>query len=172
MKSYPAKNSVALFLLFICGFLVYGQTSVVNTTAQAHPPAVFQLGEYDVQYEEMMPGYQTLLEACEGDMVEAYGKLTAMMQEMEAYAELSDYDLKGINAWMHFFWNKNGSISHIGFHLKPSSKNVDTDELKDFLTGFASNYRLPLTSELQFSHYSSFSFPLTFHSKINGTARN
>ena len=164
-------------LVFSFGLLVGlnhlgAQNSHSSSSIQNSLPSVFILGEYDVQYESMMPNYRTLLEACDGEMEEAFEKLTSMMQEMEAYAQLADYDLKGINAWMHFFWDKNGTIEHIGFHLKPNSRNVDTDELKQFLSEFARNYRMPLTANNQFAHYSSFSFPLNFHSKMQGTVRN
>lgn len=119
-----------------------------------------------------MPEYSTLLEACSGDMHLAFGKLMTMMREMEAYASLTDYDLKGVNAWMHFFWNKNGSIEHIGFYLKPNSKNVNTDGLKNFLDGFARQYKMPLAAAKPYAHYSSFSFPVIYPSGAGSTAKN
>ena len=171
MKSPVSKILPALFLLLSSACFLNGQTSFRNTSEQDALPAVFILGEYDVQYEAKMPNYKTLLESCDGNMELAYGKLMGMMQEMEAYAELSDYDLKGITAWMHFFWRKDGTIEHIGFHLKPNSRNVDLDGLKDFLNEFASNYRFPLNAPSQYAHYSSFSFPLNFK-KQDRTAKN
>lgn len=145
-------------------------------------PTVFMLGEYDKSYEAMMAGQGTLLDACDNDMNLAYGKLMGMMKEMEAYANLVDFDLKGINAWMHFFWQANGSIDHIGFFLKPNSRNVNTDLVQNFLEGFAKQYKLPLKSGKKFSHYSSFSFPIVRHespadnlkqtAKVNNEKRN
>ncbi|MBI5914050.1 MAG: hypothetical protein HY842_01630 [Bacteroidetes bacterium] len=129
-------------------------------------PTVFLLGEFDERYEEIMPGYATLLDVCDGDMNFAYDKLLGMMKEMEAYATLTDYDLKGVNAWMHFFWRADGGIEHIGFYLKPNSKNVNTEALRNFLAGFAKQYKLPMKVSKSFSHYSSFSFPLIVHSQV------
>jgi hypothetical protein len=123
-------------------------------------PLVFQLGEYDDEYETTLPEYVTLLDASNGDMKAAYNKLIAMMQEMETYSALVKYDLKGIHTWMHFFWRKDGSIEHIGFHLKPNSRNVDTEGFRRFLENFARQYKLPLYSDTKYSHYSSFSFPI------------
>lgn len=120
----------------------------------------------------MMSGQSTLLDVCDEDMNFAYDKLMGMMREMEAYAELVDFDLKGINAWMHFFWRPDGSIDHIGFHLKPNSKNVSTDLMKNFLEGFAKQYKLPLKHSKKFSHYSSFSFPLVKHNIDTEISRN
>jgi hypothetical protein len=129
-------------------------------------PTVFLLGEYDKIYDSMMAEQTTLLDACNDDMNLAYTKLMGMMQEMEAYAELVDFDLKGINAWIHFFWAADGSIEHIGFYLKPNSRNVSTDLMKNFLEGFAKQYKLPLKYSRKFSHYSSFSFPIVRHSNL------
>ena len=128
-------------------------------------PVVFQLGEYDKQYEETVPGYATLLDACNGDMRMAYDKLMGMMFEMEAYAKLMNYDLKGINLWIRFFWDKDGAIEHIGFYLKPNSRNANTSELKFFLENFARQYKFPLHAASRFSHYSSFAFPIVSQHK-------
>lgn len=119
------------------------------------------LGEYGKEYEEIMPAYETLLEACDGEMELAFNKLMGMVREMEAYASLVGYDLKGVNAWMHFFWRPDGTIEHIGFYLKPNSRNVNTEGLKSFLTSFTKQYKLPLRNGKKFAHYSSFSFPIT-----------
>jgi hypothetical protein len=145
--------------MFLAGCAVYGQTSV-KSNPQMGLPSVFILGEYDKQYNETVPAYGSLLDACNGDMQVAYNKLMSLMQEMEAYAALEQYDLKGINAWMHLFFKPDGSIEHIGFHLKPNSRNVSTDRLKEFLEGFARQYKFPLSAGSKFSHYSSFSFPV------------
>jgi hypothetical protein len=115
----------------------------------------------------LIPGYQSLLESCQNDMNAAYEKLIGMMREMEAFANLSGYDLKGINAWMHFFWRADGSIEHIGFYLKPNSKNVNTDSLKSFLLAFSKQYKFPLRAEKKYNHYSSFSFPLAVQPSSN-----
>lgn len=176
MKSYFLSSVTAIFLWGLCFSNVHGQTSHSNNSDQASLPDVFLLGEFDDQYEQIMPEYQTLLDACNGDMRYAFGKLQSMMKEMEAYAELSGYDLKGINSWMHFFWTDDGTIEHIGFYLKPNSKNINTDKFKAFLADFASNYKFPHTSDSGFAHYSSFSFPIVYSASAipgkNETARN
>jgi hypothetical protein len=126
-------------------------------------PTVFILGEYNEPYEALMSGQSTLLDVCDNDMNFAYHKLTGMMKDMEAYASTANFDLKGINAWMHFFWRADGSIDHIGFYLKPNSRNVPNEQVKSFLEGFAKQYKLPLRYNKKFSHYSSFSFPIIRH---------
>lgn len=123
-------------------------------------PTVFTLGEFEKQYEEIIPGYRPLLDACKGNMKLAFDNVMEMIQEMEEFSKTKGYNLDGINIWMHFFWSGKGEIEHIGFYLKPNSRNVDTEELKKFLTKFSRHYRLPLESNIPYSLYSSFSFPL------------
>ncbi len=155
---------VLLIVLFSSGLKVtetFSQQSVPNKIAlKPVLPLVFQLGEFDKQYENTVPGYQPLLDACDGDMNMAYNKLLGMMQEMENYSRTIGYDLNGINAWMHFFWSENGDIEHIGFYLKPNSRNVNTDQFRQFLAKFVDQYKFPLRSKVKFSLYSSFSFPI------------
>ena len=136
------------------------QTSQPPSAQYFSLPNVFKLGEHSQLYESILPGYQTLLEACDGDMKVAHGKLYSMMKEMEAFAVLMDFDLKGVKAWMHFFWQEDGSIEYIGFHLKPNSRNIDNAEMNAFLKHFTEHYRFPLTTNMKFAHYSSFSFPV------------
>ncbi|TAK47904.1 MAG: hypothetical protein EPO28_01600 [Saprospiraceae bacterium] len=172
MKALMVKFWGLLLLFGLFTSSAFTQTSAASHGQPGSLPVVFLLGEHDQQYEEIMPEFGTLLEACGGDMNVAFGKLMSMMQEMEAYATFTGYDLKGINAWMHFFWNKNGGIEHIGFYLKPNSKNVNTDRLKSFLDRFARQYKMPLTATKPYAHYSSFSFPVVYDSGGNSTAKN
>jgi len=152
-----------LILLFTFGVSLtdsFCQTSQSSLSGDLLLPEIFMLGDEGQLYENEMPKYQTLLEACSDDMPVAFQKLYSMMKEMEAYADLVGYDLKGVNAWMHFFWDKDGSIEHIGYHLKPNSKNVDTDKLEVFLKDFARHYKFPLVVDEPYAHYSSFAFPI------------
>jgi hypothetical protein len=135
--------------------------------AQEELPPVFVLGEFDKQYEAIMSDYASLLTACDEDMKIAFDKLVSMMKEMEAYAKLTGYNLDGIKLWVHIFWRKDGSIEHLGFHLKPNSRNVEPVELKNFLVGFMTQYKFPLTAPKKFSHYTTFSFPVITSTPTN-----
>ena len=164
-----------LFGVIFCssiGVLMSQSTKSVKLPLKQEMPTVFLLGEYDKLYEEMMAQQTTLLDVCRDDMNLAYGKLMGMVNEMEAYANLVDFDLKGINAWIHFFWLPDGSIDHIGFYLKPNSRNVPTELMKNFLEGFAKQYKLPLKYSKKFSHYASFSFPLVRHQANPDSLKN
>jgi hypothetical protein len=149
-------KSTALFaFLLTVTFLTNAQSSLSSRL-----PKVFVLGEYEKDYETLVTNNQTqLLQACNNDLFTAHNKWTSMVQEMEAYANQVNFDLKGIKLWIHVFWDKNGSISHIAYHLKPQSRNVKTEDLSAFFLSFASFYRLPHTFSNTYAHYGSASFP-------------
>ena len=159
------KTLIALCILLVAASLLHlghshAQSSPQGISGFVALPKVFTLGEYSSKYEELVPGYQSLLEACNNDMQVAHEKLYSMMKEMEAFAKIMEFDLDGVKAWMHLFFAADGTIQHIGFHLKPNSKNIDTKEVNKFLKNFSKQYKFPINSASPFSHYSTFSFPV------------
>lgn len=124
-------------------------------------PKVFLLGEYEKEFSQLQIDYeQQLITVCKDDMYAAYGNWLDMLHEMETYASQINYDLKGIKIWLYVFWDKDGSIRHIAYFLKPQSRNVKTEELTAFFISYSNHYRNVLTSDHKFSHYASASFPL------------
>lgn len=124
-------------------------------------PTVFQIGEYENVYDLLLEEYETLLlSACDQSMTDAFNKWKIMLLDMEQYSEEVDYDLKGIKLWVNVFWNGDGTIRHFAYYLKPVSRNVDTQELNNFLESFAKFYRFPHQYHEQFSHYGTAAFPL------------
>ena len=124
------------------------------------PPKVFILGEHESAYEKLNIDYSVmLLTACQGDMDLAYQKWLSMLTEMEAYATLINYDIKGVKVWLNVFWSEDGTVKHIAYHLKQNSRNIDTAEFTAFLISFMGKYKFPLINEEKYSHYGSASFP-------------
>lgn len=135
-------------------------------------PKVFVLGSHETEYDQLSIEYgNSLLAANNDDFTVAMSKWNSMLKEMEAHAEMLEYDIKGIKMWLHVFWDDNGQINHIGYYLKPNSRNVDKDELTSFLMDFVNNYHLPISSERKFSHYSGAAFP-SLNWKIKNTNIN
>ena len=137
---------------------VFGQTMV----KQGEPllPVIFQLGEFEVQMDQEAMVHNTqLLTACEFDIEMAYGKWISMIKEMEAYSKRINFDINGVKVWLNVFYEKNGQIGHIGYYLKPNSRNLDRDEFAAFLKSFVNNYTFPHTYKEPFSHYGSAAFP-------------
>jgi hypothetical protein len=123
-------------------------------------PKVFLIGEYPEQFELASEEYRLqLLDACEHDMKAAFDKWVGMLQAMEDFAELVEFDIKSVKMWIKVFWAEDGQIDHIAFYLKPNSKNVDVNQLTAFFQTFMNNYKFPLEAVDKYSHYGSASFP-------------
>lgn len=148
----------SLFLILGLGLSVDCQAQAAQTASEL--PAIFQLGEYEAQMDEESLVHKTqLLTACDYDIELAYGKWISMIKEMEAYANRIAYDIKGVKVWLNVFYEPNGKIGHIGFYLKPNSRNLDRKEFGAFLKSFVNNYSFPHTFSNPFSHYGSAGFP-------------
>ena len=135
--------------------------SLSNSNAQGSDiPTAFILGNYESGYEELTQTYkQSLLEACNNDMDVAFDRWLEMMQQMEAYADQIDFNIDGIKVLLHVFWNEDGTIAHIGYFLRPNSRNAPMEDLTAFFSSFARQYRFPITSSRKFTHYTKASFP-------------
>lgn len=123
-------------------------------------PRVFQIGTYEDEYEKLVVKYELgLLEVSNNDLKGAFEKLNSMYEEMHAHAEYVGLDIDGVRIWLHFFWNKDGTIAYLGYHLRPNSKNIDLKQFEVFLLSFIQVYRFPLLHEKPYSLYTSTSFP-------------
>ncbi len=146
-------------VLVVCLLAVLTSPVFAQDNTQALPK-VFILGEEEKLYETLTKNYsETLLSACGGNMDLAVEKWLGMMQEMEAYAKKIRYELRGIKLWMHVFWDADGTIKHIGFRLRPDSRNVRQEELAAFLASFMGKYKFPVTYNNTYAHYVGVTFP-------------
>ncbi len=123
-------------------------------------PKVFILGEQEKEFENLQIEYEySLLSVCNNDFEASFTQWILMLKQMEEYAVSIDYDLKGIKMWLQVFWHPDGSIHHVGYYLKPNSRNVRKEEMAAFFKGFIGHYKSSLTSTRKFSHYASANFP-------------
>ncbi len=123
-------------------------------------PGVFLMGEYEEQYGLLYETYnEILLSVCNDDMDLAFNKWMYMLSEMEAYAESIDFDLLGVKIWLMVFWNENGQIDYLGYHLKPNSKQVDRPDMRAFLKSFSNRFEMPLRARVKYTHNGSAQFP-------------
>ncbi len=163
-----------LFILLILGpsSKLSAASTVPTSPDSATLPPVFIIGEHEAAFNALMLDYQTLLlTACDDNMDMAYNKWLGMLEEMEAYANIVDIDLKGVKMWINVFWDEKGKIRHIAYYLKPQSRNIDTRYLTAFLTEFSKNYRFPLEYKEHYSHYGSANFPV-FPRRLGGGTGN
>jgi hypothetical protein len=140
----------------------------VVTAQNGNLSKVFVLGQEEQRYEQLTSAYNyTLLEASSNDIQAAFAKWLDMTQAMDAYAEKTKFDLKGVKVWMHVFWNEDGRIDHLGYLVRPDSRLVSDDELKAFFASFTGQYQLPMKSSRKFSHYTGANFP-TLSERMGG----
>lgn len=124
-------------------------------------PKVFVLGQFESSYDDLVESYdQSLLTACNCTMKTAFGKWLGMLHELELYSKKQDVDIRGVKVWLHVFWNADGTVDHIAYHLRPNSKVIEDEVMNDLLVGFAKQYSFPLTAEAGYAHYSTGSFPV------------
>jgi hypothetical protein len=141
--------------------------SMSTALLHAQKNSVFLMGENEKNYEKLKETYRhSLLEACNSDMEKAFNNWIEMATSLEAYAKQEGVDINGVKMWMHTFFSEDGSIDHIGFLLKPDSKNAEIKELKALLKEFAKNYTFPVQYDHKYYHYTGVTFP-TYSQPIN-----
>ncbi|MFT7604235.1 MAG: hypothetical protein ACI8VT_001809 [Saprospiraceae bacterium] len=155
-----------IFLSLFCIIQANGMSKQLLKVDSTILPKVFILGQHEKAYEKLYEQSSTvLLEVCHDDMNEAFDKWLGMLEEMEAYANQINFDIKGIKIWLNVFWDQDGSIEHLAFHLKANSRNIDQQELSAFFSSFMNHYKFPVVSDRNFSHYGSAAFP-TFSRRV------
>ena len=144
-----------LLIILLC--ISYAFTSFSQSTNEK----VALIGENEKEYEKLMVDCtSSLLSISDNSMDKAFNLWTTMLSELEASADSQGFDIKGVKVWMNLFWNADGSINKIVYFPKPNSKNINFDQLTEFLQSFATNYHLDIEHTSCFSHYGSASFPI------------
>ncbi|MEZ4911760.1 MAG: hypothetical protein R2774_12980 [Saprospiraceae bacterium] len=158
------KYIVILFLLICVNTNTFSQSEI-----RAKRQVAYFIGEEESKYEFLVKNYNTMLFAvCDSDMDKSYSLWIDLMKDFEKYAESMQFDIKGVKLWINVFWDEKGLIDYIFFYPKPNSKNMNYDLVKDLFDNFAKQQpRLPVTSNVKFSHYGSGGFPV-FGKVLNG----
>ena len=167
---------------FICCFLGFsflaGATGIdaciindggaysATTNQKGKYPAVFLINDNPQAFEKLALDYATpLLGVCDYDMDSAYVKWMDFIVSVEKFADENEFDIKGVKMWIKVFWSSEGKIDHIAYHLKPKSRNINTDSLSDFFERFMTEYEFPLKADAPYSHYGGASYP-TFYRPV------
>ena len=79
---------------------------------------------------------------------------------IEDYAEKNKFDLKGVKMWVEFYFDKDGSLKHLAYALKPNSRNIDTRDLTAFLMSFTNTYKMQISTNRRFYTNMHASFPI------------
>ncbi|MEP7322095.1 MAG: hypothetical protein ABI761_09250 [Saprospiraceae bacterium] len=137
------------------------KTSLIDTL-----PPVFMIGQFSDQYEKLSSSAHSLLEVSQNDVYLAYDKWLDMLSELSAAADHSGINLKGTKFWCSVYWNQDGTIKHFAYYPKPGSIPIDQDRFKTMLTGFVSNYKLPIAADAAFYNYGSVAFPIPVRRQV------
>jgi len=159
--------SIIIITLFsISGIFAYSicppsDTIITTKWQKSKHPAVFLIQQESDAFEELSMRYENnLIAACNNDMDSAYSNWITMLKEMERFADDRKFDIKGVKMWIKIFWSNDGTLDHVAYFLKPTSRNINTDALTIFFKDFVRFYRFPVETEFEFSHYASASFPI------------
>lgn len=160
-------KNIVFIGLFLGSFSAWpqmkGKPEIVSE--QSTLPRVFMIGEYEKPYESMSSKYdKMLLNAYGDDLTRAFYAWTSILMDMETYAKEMKFDLNGLKIWMNVFINQDGTIQHIVYFPKPNSRNMQFEQLTEFLNNFCRVYRFKDPLPMKCSHFGSASFP-TFISR-------
>lgn len=146
----------SIVLLILCGL---APKALVSQSLDSLP-VVFTVGEYGKQYEELVSDCELpLLQAAGKSMDQSSEHWLRVMQEIEKFCEMHDFDIKGVKLWVNIFWNADGRIRHIVYFPKRSSRNIDFARLGNLLGAFAMQSEARLRAPDCYSHFGSASFP-------------
>ncbi|MGB3547041.1 MAG: hypothetical protein WBA17_08695 [Saprospiraceae bacterium] len=138
--------------------LIFAATIAVS--AQEKVPTIFQLSDVEklnAQLQEQYP--QDFFTAVDNDFGRAEGIYLEVMKSVDAFARSINYDIDGMKVWIQFFIGTDGSIQHLGFQLRPESRNMDVSEIKAFFKAYIEKNRFPLTADQPFNYYTRATFP-------------
>jgi hypothetical protein len=138
--------------------LVWGQNQQL--------PVVFLLGQDEAAYEKLSVEHpRNLLVISGNDTGKALNNWLEFIKAIQEHAEAVKFDINGLKVFLHVFWNEDGSIRHIGYFVKPDSRNFKPEELRAFFGTFTRAYKPKFTSDKKFSHYTSANFPTLIERK-------
>lgn len=148
--------------IFTVLFVTLGAISLI---AQDKNPQVFIIGEQEELHAQLSNDYaRSLLEANDGNMEAAFDAWVDFISSMEDAAKKQGLDLNGVKIWLQVFFEPDGSIGNLAYHLRPQSKNIDAVKINSFLQQFAKEGTMKMTADFKFNHYSTAAFPVHFQS--------
>lgn len=136
-----------------------GAAEASNDTIKS--PAVYLIGENQQLYDQIQAKYAvSMLAVCKDDVNRAFKLWMELTNDMQRFADKTEFELKGAKLWLNVFFAADGRIEYMAYYLKPESRNIPEKEMKAFLGSFSKTYKLPVKYKMGFSHYGQVSFPI------------
>ncbi len=153
-------NSVKLYLLlatFVGSFLFSGHVRAFSTVYFAQTdsliPKVFIKGDMEDLEDLLTTEFpKPILYPFKNNVQTAFFYCAKMLWEMENFGDEVGYDVRGIKAFVTFYFDRKGQVRHIAYSLKGNSRYFNPDELEAFFIKFMARYRMQITSKYNFQH--------------------
>jgi len=147
----------------LCSFSTFERTSTNNRASKttAYPKA-FVIGEHSATFETLNDLYNNqLLTVCDNDLKKAYRQWKRVLSDIDRYAQINGFKLKGVKMWVKIYWSESGQIEHIAYDLKRQSKKINKKKFTKLLTKYIESKPEPfMVGVSNFSHYGSVNYPI------------
>lgn len=130
---------------FVC-FNSFGSTLYEFNKDSSNLPLVFVMDEDNEQLiDKLYEDYDvSLLNICGNNLELTGSKVVDFISEIENFASKMNFNINGIKFYYNVYFDKNGTIKHFAFMLRPESKNININSLISFFNTFIPNYKMQL----------------------------
>lgn len=129
-------------------------------------PPVFLIGQYSEECEKLNMQQLSLLQVCQDEVLLAYDKWMHMLADLNDLSSNFGVELNGCKFWFSVYYNKDGTIKHFSYFLKPGSKKIDAAVFDPLLRTFIANYQMPIAADQDYSNYGSAVFPIAYRKPV------
>ncbi len=105
-----------LFLLISLSLSTPLRQPQSNGSGQPDLPRIFQLSDSEIWLTELEADFSmSLLKACQNDPQVAFQHWRPFTQRIQQLTREHGLHQPGLQLWVKAFWNKDGSLAHIGY---------------------------------------------------------
>ena len=137
---------IIVFISLFCHLNLQAAAQLNLEKDSTNLPLVFVMDEDNEQLiENLYDVYDmSLLTICGNNLELTGSKVVDLISEIESFANKMNFNINGVKFYYNVYFEKNGTIKHFAFMLRPESKNIDLKSLISFLNTFVPNYKMPL----------------------------
>ncbi|MFN4255718.1 MAG: hypothetical protein ACK4Q5_12005 [Saprospiraceae bacterium] len=166
MKIKPRIRSfLALGCWVVAATGVFGRAALPRAGFVAAPdtviPKVFIKGQSE-RLEELLNEQfpKQIIYVFNDNVNAAFSACARMVLDIEKYGDQTGFDIRGIKAFVTFYFDRKGGIRHIAYSLKGNSRYFKPEELERFFRQFMNVYRMPVNAKYNFQHEFQLIIPL------------
>lgn len=143
------KISYIICSLLFSSLNSFGSILLEIKSDSSNLPLVFVIDEDNEQLiDRLYDDYDvSLLTICGNNLEITGSKVVDFISEIENFATKMNFNINGVKFYYNVYFDKNGTINHFAFMLRPESKNININSLISFFNTFIPNYRMQLPSK-------------------------